>query len=136
MKKSLLTLLALGFSAQALAAEPDYSGLYDCKGQDYSEGEYSGTVTLEQVPSQDAPPYQAYRFQLDVPGYGAYPGHAAAQGERMAIYFANTDPKESDYGTGLATFVKNPQGKWSFTKYYYQPAYKGGNHGLENCTQR
>ena len=79
MKKICLGLLALELAIPALAASPDYSGIYDCKGKDHREGEYSGTVTLEHIPAQDAPPYQAYRFQLDVPGYGAYPGHAAAE---------------------------------------------------------
>jgi hypothetical protein len=54
----------------------------------------------------------------------------------MAIHFANTDPKEADYGTGLATFSKNKAGKWTFHKWYYEPAYKGGNFGTEDCVQR
>lgn len=27
------------------------------------------------------------------------------------------------------------KGQWRFTKYYYQPEYKGGNHGFETCEQ-
>jgi hypothetical protein len=54
----------------------------------------------------------------------------------MAIHFANTDPSTLDYGTGIARFTKGKGGKWSFSKFYYEPAYKGGNHGLETCTQQ
>ena len=27
-------------------------------------------------------------------------------------------------------------GKWSFSKYYYEPEFKGGNYGTETCRQR
>lgn len=133
---ALIGCVGLVLCGSALAGAPDFTGTYDCKGQDFKEGPYTGSVTLERVAAQDAPPYRAYRFQLDVPGYGAYPGHAAAKGHHMAIYFANTDLKDADYGTGLASFTKARNGKWSFTKYYYEPEFKGGNHGIETCRQR
>lgn len=114
----------------------DYSGIYKCTGQDSHEGAYTGIVTLKLVHSQSHGEYGAYRFTLDVPDYGSYPGHAAAQGRKMAITFANTDPATKDYGTGIATFAKNKRGKWVFTKYYYEPEFKGGNFGTETCVQR
>lgn len=118
---------------------PDFSGVYDCKGEDDHEGPYTGTVTLERVASQSIGGHGAYRFLLDVPGYGRYPGHAAAHGMQMAIHFALTDPGTKDYGTGIATFRKVKAaggGKWSFRKYYYEPEFKGGNCGFEDCVQR
>lgn len=114
----------------------DYSGIYKCTGQDSHEGPYTGIVTLKLVRSQSHGEYGAYRFTLDVPDYGSYPGQAAAQGRKMAITFANTDPATKDYGTGIATFAKNNKGKWVFTKYYYEPEFKGGNFGTETCVQR
>lgn len=114
----------------------DFSGIYDCKGNDSHEGEYSGTVTLNLVREQSTGPHGAYRFKLEVPGYGAYPGHAAARGKQMAIYFANTDAGTKDFGTGIATFYKAKSGKWAFSKYYYEPEFKGGNFGTEVCRQR
>jgi hypothetical protein len=27
-------------------------------------------------------------------------------------------------------------GKWTFKKYYYEPEFKAGNFGMEDCTQR
>ncbi|WP_407278009.1 hypothetical protein U5817_15865 [Aromatoleum evansii] len=114
----------------------DYSGVYDCRGMDSHEGPYNGVVTLELVPSQSNGEHGAYRFKLEVPGYGEYPGHAAAKGREMGIFFANTDPAPKDYGTGLASFAKGKNGKWTFTKYYYQPEFKGGNFGNETCFQR
>lgn len=114
----------------------DFSGIYDCKGNDSHEGEYAGTVTLELVRAQSTGRYGAYAFKLEVPGYGAYPGHAAAKGTEMAIHFANTDPATKDFGTGIASFSKTKSGKWSFTKYYYEPEFKGGNYGTEVCIRR
>lgn len=139
--KSALIAIALFTSlscAQAKSAftGPDLSGIYSCDGNDAHEGPYTATATLKLIPEQSAGTNGAYTFQLDVPGYGAYPGHAASQGMTAAIYFANTDPATQDFGTGIATFKKNKQGKWTFKKYYYEPAFKGGNHGFEQCTQK
>lgn len=58
----------------------------------------------------------------------------------MGIHFANTDPATRDFGTGtgtgIASFSRNKSGKWTFSKYYYEPEFKGGNHGTERCVQR
>jgi hypothetical protein len=54
----------------------------------------------------------------------------------MAIHFALTDPTTQDHGTGIASFGRTKNGKWSFYKYYYGPEFKGGNHGTEFCVQR
>lgn len=140
--KSLSTIaLALLVCASAQAAPapytgPDYSGTYQCTGKDDHEGDYTGVVTLELVRTQSSGIYGAYKFKLDVPGYGSYPGQAAARGKDMAIHFALTDQSTHDYGTGIAAFSKTKAGKWSFSKYYYEPEFKGGNFGLERCTQQ
>ena len=73
---------------------------------------------------------------MEVPGYGSYPGHAAANDRTTAIYFALTDPVPKDYGTGLAQFSRTKSGKWRFSKFYYVPEFKGGNHGTESCIQK
>jgi hypothetical protein len=96
---------------------------------------FTGVVTLELVREQSTGPYGAYRFKLEVPGYGSYPGHAAARGRQMAIHFALTDQSTKDYGTGIAEF-SHQGGKWSFRKYYYEPEYKDGNFGIERCVKR
>lgn len=138
MRMPCVVLLALACSvAQARTfTGTDYSGRYDCVGDDSHEGKYIGTVTLALVKSQSTGPYGAYTFKLEVPDYGAYPGHGAAKGREMAIHFANTDPATKDYGTGIASFTRHKTGKWTFRKYYYEPEFKGGNFGTEICTQR
>lgn len=141
MKKFLLLLCVFAGSASVSNAAPsftrtDFSGAYACTGNDAKEGQYTGKVTLKRVDSQSAEPYAAYDFRLDVPGYGSYPGHGAAKGTDMAIYFANTDSATKDFGTGIASFKKTKNGKWSFRKFYYEPEFKGGNHGIEECVQQ
>lgn len=138
----LLAALALPFSCNALAAKPDsgvsgpdFSGTYDCKGLDSHEGAYTGVVTLKRVPEQSAKGHDAYSFTLEVPGFGKYPGFAVARGTDMAIYFALTDPAQKNFGTGLAKFKKNKAGKWTFHKHYYEPEFKGGNYGEEDCVK-
>ncbi|HET8870968.1 MAG TPA: hypothetical protein VFM48_11000 [Aquabacterium sp.] len=138
--KKIVALIPLFSAIPSFAGEvftgPDYSGTYDCKGNDSQEGPYTGTVTLQLVQAQSAGQYGAYTFKLEVPGYGDYPGHAAAHGHEMAIHFALTDPAPKDFGTGIASFKKQKDGRWSFNKFYYEPEFKGGNHGFETCVQR
>jgi hypothetical protein len=140
MKKRFLPLflpgLILTIQAQAVSAPPDYSGIYKCTGSDAHEGKYEATATLERIPEQSEAQYVAYRFRLEVPGYGVYPGHAAAKDREMAIYFALIDQSTRDFGTGIASFTKMKNGKWAFRKFYYEPEFKDGNHGTEDCMQQ
>jgi hypothetical protein len=139
MKHALLLGLALSYGtvyAQPAFTGPDLSGVYECEGKDAHEGEYSAIVTLALNRTQSSGVNGAYGFQFDVLGFGAYPGHAVAHGKNMAIHFANTDPASKELGTGIASFSKNKAGKWTFTKYYYEPEYKGGNIGSESCVQQ
>lgn len=143
MKKNLGGVLLFALTASATGAMAatsfngrDFSGVYDCQGDDAHEGKYTGTVTLDRVPSQSSGEYGAYRFSLDVPGYGVYQGQAATPGMHMGVHFALPDQTTRDYGTGIARFARTKAGKWSFSKYYYEPEFKGGNHGTERCVQR
>ncbi|WP_029001613.1 hypothetical protein [Azohydromonas australica] len=141
MKKLSALALSLLLCATAQAKPepytgPDYSGTYACTGKDDHEGDYTGTVTMELVRTQSTGVYGAYKFKLEVPGYGAYLGQAAARGKDVAIHFALADQSTKDYGTGIASFTKNKAGKWSFSKFYFEPEFKGGNFGMERCVQQ
>jgi len=121
--------------AQPFSGE-DVSGVFDCKGVDSHEGPYDGVVTMTLNPGQSTGEYGAYAFKLEVPGYGTYLGHAAVRGKYAAMHFALTDPAPRDYGTGVAEFSVNTQGKLTFHKFYYEPEFKGGNYGTEDCVKR
>jgi hypothetical protein len=140
MKKIILIIAALTFNGYAQAKPSftgqDFSGVYDCTGEDAHEGHYKGTVTLTLKPEQSTAYYGAYFFKLEAQGFGVYPGEAAADGDKMAIHFALNQPDTKDAGTGIASFKKNAQGKYTFHKFYYESGYKGGNHGFEDCVQR
>lgn len=129
-------LLAGVVQAKPAFTGKDYSGIYDCTGDDSHEGKYTGKVTMTLNKAQSTGQYGAYDFKLEVPGFGVYPGEAAAEGDKLAIHFALNQPNSQDHGTGIATIKKNAQGKWSFRKYYYEPEYKGGNYGTEECVQK
>lgn len=133
-------LAALAFPLAAHAGQPftgrDYSGVYDCTGNDVKEGEYTGTLTLQLNKEQSSGAYGAYDFKLVVPDYGTYPGQAVSLGKTLAMHFALTDSKSKDYGTGIATVSKNRQGRLTFHKFYYEPEFKGGNNGVEDCVKR
>ena len=136
-----MTLFVSGtaFAQDALRADfrgQDFSGVYDCKGLDKSEGAYTGTVTLTLNAAQSSGAYGAYDFKLEVPDYGSYPGQAVSLGKQLAIHFAHTDPATKDFGTGIATIAKDKRGRISFRKFYYEPEFKGGNNGTETCVLR
>jgi hypothetical protein len=139
--KKLAIFLGFLIAAVPAMAKPafngqDFSGVYDCTGDDSHEGKYKGTVTLKLNLAQSTGEYGAYDFKLEVPGFGTYLGEAAAEGDRLAMHFALTDQKTRDFGTGIATIKKNKQGKLGFHKYYYEPEFKGGNYGFEDCVRR
>lgn len=140
MKRLALLALVLSMTLPAFANEPftgkDYSGIYDCTGQDAKEGTYTGTVTLQLNQEQSSGAYGAYDYKLVVPDYGSYPGQAVSLGKTLAIHFALSDSRSRDYGTGIATVSRNRQGKTIFHKFYYEPEFKGGNNGIEDCVKR
>jgi hypothetical protein len=140
LKNIMLALVLLAVSpvvpAKTAFTGYDFSGVYDCTGDDSHEGKYTGTVTMKLVPAQSSGEYGAYQFKLEVPSYGTYSGQAAAKGTHAAMHFALPDQSTKDYGTGIASFKKNKAGKWSFSKFYYEPEFKGGNFGTEECTHR
>jgi hypothetical protein len=132
-------LVALTLSSYAVAkpiVSQDFSGVYDCQGLDAHEGAYKGIVSLSLDPSHSTAQYASYHFKLEVQGFGIYRGVAVGEADKMAIHFALDKPNTQDHGTGLATFSKTSQGKHQFHKFYYQPEYQGGNHGIEDCVQR
>ena len=128
-------------SVAVFAGQTDFSGEYDCKGLDSHEGPYTGVVTMKLRPEHSKEGYSSYDFKLEVPGFGVYSGHAAAQGHFVAMHFALPSEggvyggKTQDFGTGIAE-MKQKHGKWSFKKFYFEPAFKGGNTGTEECTHR
>lgn len=138
-----IVLLAVFFSAHAQKEMPeeqlhyeDFSGVYDCTGDDAHEGRYTGTVTMALKSEHSKDSYASYDFKLEVPDYGTYLGHAAANGNVVAMHFALTDKTTKDYGTGIAKFIRNGAGKLTFHKFYFEPEFKGGNTGLEDCIRQ
>lgn len=133
-----LSLLLISSLAQAKPefSGQDFSGIYQCTGDDAHEGKYTGKVTLKIKPEHSSGQYASYDFKLEVPAYGVYLGHAAANGNHVAMHFALQNPSTKDYGTGVAEFRKNKQGLWSFHKFYFEPEFKGGNSGIEDCVRK
>jgi len=115
---------------------PDFSGVYACKGLDAHEGEYKGKVTLKLKKEHSQAQYASYDFLLEVPGFGKYPGHMAANGLNAAMHFASEDQSTHDFGTGISQFSKNAKGQWQFHKFYFEPQFKGGNSGFEDCVKQ
>ena len=134
----LLITISLSFAANKTPSltGPDFSGVYACKGLDAHEGEYKGKVTLKLKKEHSQAQYASYDFLLEVPGFGKYPGHMAANGLSAAMHFALEDQSTHDFGTGISEFSKNAKGQWQFHKFYFEPQFKGGNSGFEDCVKQ
>ncbi len=136
----IITLLAsLNVHARKMlpvVAYQDYSGVYSCSGDDAHEGKYIGTVTMTLKPEHSHDVYASYDFKLVVPEYGTYLGHAAAYGNNVAMHFGLADQTTKDYGTGIAKMIRNSKGQWTFHKFYFEPEFKGGNTGIEDCVKQ
>lgn len=126
----------------AFAAPPqpftgtDLSGVYSCVGHDALEGEYKANVTLTLNRDQSSGDSGSYGLKMVVPDYGVYLGSVVSNGDMIAITFAHTDPKTHDYGTGLGEIKKDAQGNPGFSKFYYEPEFRGGDHGTEECSRQ
>ena len=138
-----LNLILLFMISSAFAANktpsftgPDFTGVYACTGHDAHEGDYKGKVTLKLKKEHSQAQYGSYDFLLEVPGFGKYPGHMAANGLSTAMYFALEDQSTHDFGTGISQFSKNAKGQWQFHKFYFEPQFKGGNSGFEDCVKQ
>jgi len=141
MLKRIVAVIAFA-SAPAWAAKTpapftgtDYSGRYECTGKDRHIGDFTGVVDMKINTSQSTGKYGAYTFTLTLEDKSRYDGFAAATADKLAVYFAHTDPALKDYGVGIAQLVPTPEGKVSFVKYYYGPEYEGGGHGVEHCVR-
>ena len=85
--------------------------------------------------------FGAYTFKLEVDlgsDKAIYTGYAAAQGQQLAMYFANDSLEAAtDRGVGLATITRDQDSKGQYTttlhKSYYLPDYNGGGRGTEVC---
>jgi hypothetical protein len=114
----------------------DLSGVYNCNGRDALEGDYQAKVTLTLNAAQSSASNGGYGLRMEVPGYGVYLGSAVSDGQSIAITFAQTDTRTHDFGTGLGTVSTNAKGAVSFSKFYYEPEFRGGDHGTEDCLRQ
>lgn len=148
MLKKLIIIGIIGLQANfAFATNHDQLGLagkYICYGYDKHDGGYQNaivTLGLDAKNSDFANNYGAYSVKLVEQDGSTYTGEAAANGNHLAIYFENTDPKmKTDRGVGIAivTHDKDPKGKITtvFHKFYYEPEYQKGGNGYETCTKQ
>ena len=113
---AILVVSVPAWAAQAPAAftGTDYSGRYECIGKDSHIGGFKGVVDMTLNAEQSTGKYGAYNFVLTL---------------------EDKSRSLKDYGVGVAQVVSTPEGKVSFTKYYYGPEYSGGGHGMEHCVK-
>jgi hypothetical protein len=160
LKKTITSLAALvlsvSFASQVIASPADplhISGDYTCTGFDSHDGAFTGALNfvVDERASHFQQSFGAYKFtfKVDIDGHAStFSGYAAAQGQSLAMYFANdSEAAPTDRGVGMA-FITHDQGAdGAFTttlhKSYYLPDYmrtstagKGpGGRGTEVCTK-
>ncbi|OAM53055.1 hypothetical protein A7981_06435 [Methylovorus sp. MM2] len=137
MQRLVLALVALLITnityAQPAFTGVNYSGLYDCKGNNEQVGDYSVVVKLRLNRISSYGKFGAYYYEVETENSVLYAGQAAVDGNRMAISFNLSEKRSAEHSTGIATMKKNPQGRWSFQKLYYESDDSGGIYGKETC---
>jgi hypothetical protein len=137
MKKLALMMALLAFTGMAQAKPAftgqNYSGVYSCRGVNEQVGDYELSVTLKLNRVSSYGSFGAYSYEVETSNSTIYTGQAAADGNRLAISFQFTDGHTIEQSTGVALMKKNPDGRWSFRKLYYEPDDNGGNYGSEYC---
>lgn len=139
MRTLLLPLLCLATSAWAAPSAftgEDLSGSYNCTGHDNHDGDYKASLVLHLDKARSEGQYAAYTLVLTIPGEVAhYNGAMVVEGNRLAMMFSSSDPLSKDSGTGLGTITHDAKGQPGFSKFYFEPDYKGGNTGTESCNR-
>ncbi|MCC2624136.1 MAG: hypothetical protein K0R14_9 [Burkholderiales bacterium] len=130
-------------SNSALAKLPNLSGLYNCRGWDYIEGNFKDTTDMLQLQTSDKDStgheIQGYKFTIKnySPSSALYQGFAVtSDGIHMAVYFSNTAPNAStDYASIILTF-SSKHNVTSYSGSYYQPHLVSGEktHDYGNVT--
>lgn len=139
MKKIALKIAMLSM-AGLVQADPkpaftgqNYSGVYDCKGDNDKVGEYEVTIALKINRVSSYGKFGAYNYEMTTVNAVTYIGQAIAEGNMIALSFPLKNGLNVDHSIGIAKMVKNKQGRWSFRKHYYEEDNSGGNYGSEYC---
>jgi len=147
--------VSFGSHVMANTADPlNIIGDYKCTGYDSHDGAFQGDLsfTLDEQASNFQHNQGAYQFKF-VAGTGGevatYSGFAAAQGQSLAMYFANDSQQApTDRGVGIASIThdQDASGKYITTlhKSYYLPDYMrtakdknpAGGRGTEVCIKK
>lgn len=132
------TLLALFSVAQAKPAFTgiNFSGLYNCNGNNELVGNYQVTIKLKLNRISSYGKFGAYDFSTETDNAVTYRGQAVANGNRLALSYKMSDGKYAEITTGIAEMKKLTRGRWSFRNLYYEPDDSGGNYGQEDCVMQ
>lgn len=111
----------------------NFSGVYVCKGNNLSVGDYEVRVTLKlnEVTSHDI--YGVYDFSTESNNQATYVGQIMAKKHHFAMTFKLLNAPENIYSTGMGEFKKTGYRLWSFNTTYYEPDGNGGNFGRDQC---
>jgi hypothetical protein len=120
------------------------SGNYECNGYDSHDGGFSHSMlnlSLDPKRSELSMGLAAYHYGVFTADGTQYMGEAVANGNTLAMYFANMEPSgESDHGVSIGTVTHDVDAQGHeqtvLHKFYYEPDYKGGGNGSETCVKQ
>ena len=99
MKKIVIVSAMLAFSSVAFAKPTftgnNYTGLYECKGENSSIGAYDVVVALRLNRVSSHGKFGAYYYETETVNSTVYHGQAVADGNRLAISFNIRDKKNN-----------------------------------------
>ncbi len=134
---SFLTLAALPAAAQPAFSGTNYSGIYDCQGENQQVGKYRLEVTLKLNLVSSTGRIGVYEYTAETENSVKFYGNAIVRGNQMAAsYVIDTSRRKDEPTTGLALIRRDANGRWTFINHYFEPDDFGGNYGTETCVMQ
>ena len=134
---SLLMLAALPASALPAFNGINYSGSYDCQGENQQVGKYRLEVTLKLNLVSSTGRTGVYEYTAETENSVKFYGNAVIRGNQMAAsYVLDTSRRKDEPTTGLAAIKRDASGRWTFLNHYFEPDDFGGNYGTETCVMQ
>jgi hypothetical protein len=136
---TLATMYFLIWFALPVAAEPafsgtNYSGIYDCQGENQKVGKYKLEVTLKLNLVSSTGRTGIYEYTAETENSVKFYGNAIVRNRQMAAsYVLDSSRRKDEPTTGLASIKRDANGSWSFLNHYFEPDDFGGNYGTETC---
>lgn len=111
----------------------NFSGVYECKGNNDSIGDYTVKVTLKIDTVNSKAGFSNYTYAMQTENGMTYNGYAVIENNQMASSIYMNDKPSAEMSVGVGSIKAIAKNRFSFTRKYFEPTDNEGTIGLETC---